>query len=152
MEDPSSPTPDRPQLAMDLAVLSRLYQSRLQQAAADYGLTYTQLALLNHLAAAPEPQSITDLTHALQINQPGVTKVVRRLAVLGFVESTASTTDLRKKYLSLTERGHRRLTAAMGAMERRLEDWFPDWPQRQNDEFAARLAELVETLGLSERD
>ena len=44
------------------------------------GLNLSQFALLNHLLRSQKTiHSINDLTEAMEINQPGVTKIVQRL-------------------------------------------------------------------------
>ena len=72
----------RGEVGFFLAITSQLYQSRLHALVATHDLSYSQFSLLNHLVGAGTPQSISAISNAMEINQPGVTKVVQRLSLI----------------------------------------------------------------------
>ncbi len=125
-------------LGTALGVLSQLVPSRIAALLAPTGLTYSQLVLLNHLARQPDQtSSISELAAALEINQPGVTKAVRRLAEREVVSVGHDDTDARRRLTSLTPTGLRVLHEARDLVGADLARWFDDWA---DDEQLALLA------------
>ena len=58
------------------------------------------------------PQSISDLGRSLNVTQQAMSKTVRELTDLGYVETISDTSDARRKLVQLTARGHDSITAA----------------------------------------
>lgn len=73
-------------------------------AAQKYGLTPTQVAVLN-LIRKTEKATVSTLFRALDFNQGNMSSLCKRLEADGFIEKTKSDEDERKTYLSLTSKG-----------------------------------------------
>ena len=77
-------------------------------AAQSYGLTPTQVAVLN-LIRKTEKATVSSLFKALDFNQGNMSSMCKKLEADGFIYKTKSTDDERKCYLSLTEKAEEAL-------------------------------------------
>jgi DNA-binding MarR family transcriptional regulator len=133
-------------VARNVGVLSQLYQSRMAVLLEPVGLTYNQLALLSHLTAVGEPQPISAIAEAMEINQPGVTKIVKKLTDAGLLATEDSTHDRRVKLVSLTEAGYQQLGQSMQALGSDVAAWFADWSPDDVATLDRLLSELTSFL------
>ncbi|MFI0239909.1 MarR family winged helix-turn-helix transcriptional regulator [Streptomyces sp. NPDC016845] len=100
--------------------------------AGDYGLTRSQVALLDALEAGP--RRVTELAAATGMAQPRVTVILQKLAEAGLVERHRCPDDRRAVRTSLTtdgrdllERGRQRMaTALLTALEGTLDGGIDD--------------------------
>lgn len=141
---PSTPSPGQAlQLGIQLGILSQLVQTRMSQLLAPAGMTYTQVALMSHLWRSENPATISELASALEINQPGVTKVVQRLEAAGLLTVQPSETDRRQKLVSVSDVGVEQLGQTLELIGADLAGWFEGWTAGQTDSFGQQLNQLV---------
>ena len=108
------------QVAIWMGIVSQLYTSRLGQLLSRHSFTTAQFSLLNHLARHHHEQhTISALAAALEVNQPGVTKIVKKLSEMGLIASERDAVDSRKKYVSITQEG-------FAAIQQVQQDLSPD--------------------------
>lgn len=130
---------------MLLAIISQLFTTRVGQVIGGTGLSYTQFSILNHLEAQPDT-SVSDLAAAMEINQPGVSKVVQRLHESGMVAVRTDPRDSRRKRIRLDDAGRRALGTARTALAEDGDDWFVAWPADKLADFRDQLGELATWL------
>lgn len=128
-----------------MAIASQLFTTRVGQVIGTTGLTYTQFSMLNHLEVHPDA-SISDLAAAMEINQPGVSKVVQRLSDLTLVDVRPDPNDSRRKRVSLAAPGTEALKNARAALGVDGEAWFSDWSKDDLASFRNGLAQLTTWL------
>ncbi len=136
----------RDEIGLLLAVSSQLFQSRITQLLARHDLSYSQFSLLSHLRGAAEPSTISALAAAMEINQPGVTKVVKRLHDLGLVTIDGDPADSRKRLVSLAPAAGERLAEIEATLDVDSSSWFDGWPEDQLSQFRDSLADLTAWL------
>jgi len=135
------------QLATLLGIVSQLYTTRMNTLLRQYGFTLSQFALLNHLARNPKNEhSISELTDAMEINQPGVTKLVKKLSEEGFVAVASDREDSRKKLVSITPVGREKILAVSLELAPDVTNWFAAWDTEDLSGFTQHLAKLAEWL------
>ncbi|GAA2703293.1 MULTISPECIES: MarR family winged helix-turn-helix transcriptional regulator [Actinoplanes] len=100
----------------ELAVVHQLSTTRLNRALRPHGVTLTHVAVLSHLAGAPQGCSVGEIAAAMEVNQPAVSKTLRTLTELGAVTAEVAGDDSRRREVRLTARGGELLTTAMLAM------------------------------------
>ena len=137
---------DRPQfaqLATWLAIVSQLYTTRMTHHLNQHGFTITQFSVLNHLARHQHVQhTISDLTQAVEVNQPGATKIVKKLTGMGLLQSQKDTKDSRKKYVSITQAGLAMIQTVQQQLAPDVQAWFADWSSEEMDTFERQLQKL----------
>jgi DNA-binding MarR family transcriptional regulator len=111
-----------------VGIVAQLFQTRTGRLLADADLTYSHFTMLNHLARQPDQtQSIGELADAVEINQPGVTKAVKRLATMELVTTAADPDDSRRRLVTLTRAGGDALEQAFLQLGPEISSWFEDW-------------------------
>lgn len=135
------------QLATALGITSQLYTTRMSQLLSNHDLTIPQFNLLNHLLrAGAKEHTISDLTAALEINQPGVTKIIKKLELLEVVSVKASSQDSRKKLVSITQTGAQVVQTVMMGIGPDVMTWFAEWDEREMAQFTRSLQKLGQWL------
>lgn len=132
-----------------LGVLSQLFQSRMAVLLAPYDLTYTQMAVLSHLQRTDEPQSVSVLAAAMQIQQPGMTKVVKRLEGSSLVTAESDPSDPRKKLVVIADGGRALVGEVETALFTDLAGWFDDWSGEEIASFVRAGWKLANKLDSS---
>lgn len=98
-------------------VASRRIGRFLDRALAETGFTAGQLALLAHIASAPD-DSLAGLARSTGLDQSTLSRNLRTMEGAGLVEIAMVETDLRRRMVWLTELGLRRLAAAIPVWRR----------------------------------
>jgi len=130
------------QLATLLGIVSQLYSTRMNTLLRPHGFTLAQFALLNHLANV-KSQSITELTQAMEINQPGVTKIIQKFEREAWVTVSPDPKDSRKKQISISEAGQQHILTVGAALFPDVKNWFADWDSSQKAQFRQQLASFA---------
>ena len=134
-------------LAVRLGILSQLYTNRMNLLLKEHGFTLSQFSLLNHLvSSANEGHTISDLTEAMEINQPGVTKIVHKLLKEELIDVRTDREDSRKRLVSIANKGREQIRAVNLSLYPDLSEWFQDWQPKEMDEFIAQLEKLSKWL------
>lgn len=128
-----------------MAISSQLFTTRVGQVVGSTGLNYTQFSMLNHLEVHSNA-SISDLAAAMEINQPGVSKVVQRLSETKLVTVHPDPDDSRRKRVSLSPAGTEALSKARDALGIDGEAWFAHWSVPDLTSFRDGLAQLTTWL------
>lgn len=143
MDEPS--TTQAP-LGVLLGIVNQLYRTRMSVIAGRGDLTPTKLALLSHLSRHDGPVSIGELAEVLEINQPGVTKVVRRLAEDGLVTVEASAEDRRRRLVAVTATGLDRMGTTLALVSTDMATWFEGWSDDDLTSFTTQIDRLAAWL------
>ena len=125
-----------------MAIASQLFTTRVATIVGQAQLTYTQFSLLNHLAGQAEA-TISEIAAAMEINQPGVSKVVQKLVEVDLIEVNQDPDDSRRRRVSITSAGRARLAESQRLLEEDGAGWFADWEAAERVEFRDHLATLV---------
>jgi DNA-binding MarR family transcriptional regulator len=91
-------------------LISRFLESRMQAT----GLTLAQFGLMTHIASAGD-DTIGSLAERAGLDQSTLSRNLRHLEQAGLIEIAAVEQDLRRRAVWLTEKGARRLEAAVPA-------------------------------------
>lgn len=131
------------QLATALGIVNQLYTTRMNQLLGQHDLTIAQFGLLNHLLrSGSEAHTVSELTAALEINQPGVTKIIKKLSQLDLVSVQTSAADSRKKQIAITGAGAQAIQKVMMGLGPDVFQWFADWEEDEMGQFTQSLQRL----------
>lgn len=125
---------------------------------AQYGISGSQWGLLRTLHRAEQEGlpglRLTDLGERLLIRPPSVTTAVDRTEEMGLVARTASSTDMRAKYVSLTQAGRDLLVRIQADHKAQVQEVLSGLTQQQQrtlhellDRWGEHLEEMAENNG-----
>lgn len=93
---------------LKIAIINRAFRKRMDEKAADMGLTSVQLRVLGSIsrleASGVEEIHQNDLERIEHVTHPAMTKLLQRLESKGFVRCVPSDKDRRYKVISSTEK------------------------------------------------
>ena len=135
------------QILLWLGSAEKRLVTRANRALKGAELPYAQFLILDHLASLPgQGWTVTELASALETGQPGVSKILNRLAAKNYVRVESGLDDRRLKRHFLTESGFsahgdasRRLAPQAGAV-------FRDWQAGDIDTLHKLLYRLKSDL------
>jgi DNA-binding MarR family transcriptional regulator len=97
---------------MNIRLAARLITRFIETRMEETGLTVSQFGLMTQIAAGPD-DTIGALAERLGLDQSSLSRNLRGLERAGLVEITIAEKDLRRRSVSLTEKGARGLEAAI---------------------------------------
>ncbi len=136
-----------------LGILTQLYQNRMNQLLAPHELNTAHFALLNHLARHTEhPHTLSDLTAAMELNQPAVSKVINKFAKAGWVSVEKDQQDSRKKWVAITPLGNQLVINVLKEIGPDVAQWFAGWQEDEIEQFGKYMQRLVGWLDTNRLD
>ncbi len=115
-------------ILISLGIINQLTNTLLSKKLAKYGLNPSQFDLLTHLMRhSDKPQTVSQLAQVMQMNQPGVTKVVNKLHQMKFINIEKGEHDGRKKWVSITPLGLTKVKEAYESLAPYLSKAFEEW-------------------------
>jgi DNA-binding MarR family transcriptional regulator len=135
------------QILIWLGAAEQRLVTRVTRALKGVDLPYAQFVILNHLASLPAGGwTVTELASVLEIGQPGVSKILHRLANKGYVQIDTDPGDARVRRHRLTRDG----AVAHGEAFRRIipqaENIFSGWQDAEIDALHRLLYKLKSSL------
>ena len=110
----------------------------------DFDTTCTQvefLSCLEELTREGNPVTQKDIAEFLDRDKNTVSEVMRSLEKRGYITRTVSDSDLRAKYIRLTDKGYDLLEKSVREMVRMNERFFPE--HDENDELKKLLMKYL---------
>jgi len=135
------------QILIWLGAAERRLLTRVNRALKGGDLPYAQFVVLNHLASLPGAAwTVSGLASALETGQPGVSKVIHRLAAKGYVHMDPDPGDGRVKRHRLTQAGELAYRAAFRRITPQADDIFSGWENADIDALHHLLYRLKSSL------
>jgi DNA-binding MarR family transcriptional regulator len=129
----------------ELAVVQRLSQTRFNRALRPLGLSMTQVSVLARLTG-PDGATVGELAQGMEINQPGISKIVAGLTTQGAVRVASVQDDARRRLVHLTPTGRRLLDQARTALHPEASVIFGELDDAQLETLHALLVQVRERL------
>ncbi|WP_336500346.1 MarR family winged helix-turn-helix transcriptional regulator [Microbacterium paraoxydans] len=103
-----------------------------------------RLRMLEALAAAPEPLSVSALGQAIGVDQPRASRLVQQGVQAGFVRREADPDDARRTRIALTEEGRRLARGMRGERREMLGRALESFTEKERTELARLLTKLAD--------
>ena len=130
-----------------LGIIKQLMTTRQNRQFEGKELTLSQFGLLNHFTHVPDRSwTITDLANVMEMNQPGITKIVTILVDKKLLSSTLDKCDKRKRYLKITPKGLELCADTFKSLLPEISDVFGDWDDGSLKQFDKQLEKLMAWL------
>lgn len=144
----SSPV-DRSELIYEtlsaISVLQQLLTSRTSQLVGSE-LPVPQFAMLNYFQRMDCELTVTDLAHAFQSPQPGITKTVQKLLAKKYLVASADAGDRRRKILQITQAGREAHRNAVQKLAPDAFALFEDWTFDEMLSFSRQVERLKDWI------
>ena len=122
-------------------IIAQLSRSRASHHLASHDLPFPLFVLLRHFCHDPEREwTIGQLAAAFEVQQPGMTKQVRKLLDLKLLRARPDNSDKRIRWLSVTEAGQQLRDELLATLAPDQKAIFATWS-------ATDLADLQRLLG-----
>jgi DNA-binding MarR family transcriptional regulator len=132
------------QVALLLGMVGQLQIARGAKMLAPLGLNRSKLAVLQYIADHRQA-TISEMSTQLEINQPGITKIVQQFLADGLVK-TSDTDDKRVKHLTITKKGQGKYSATLTALLPEISQPYREWSKEELKTFVASLDKLKRWL------
>ena len=127
-----------------LGIIQQLMTTRQNRLFAGRELSLSQFALLNHFTHEPERSwTVTELAEVMEMNQPGITKIVTLLLDKGLLKSKLDKTDKRKRYLTISEKGLTLCNETFPSLLPDISQVFSEWDEKSLKQFHKQLDKLM---------
>jgi len=121
--------------------------TRVNRALKGSDLPYAQFVVLSHLASLPgEFWTVTALAAAMETGQPGVSKILHRLAAKGLIQAAPDAGDGRIRRHRLTPAGEAAYREAARRIAPLSHDIFTDWTETDIETLHTLLYRLKSSL------
>jgi DNA-binding MarR family transcriptional regulator len=130
-----------------LGIIQQLMTTRQNRLFEGRELTLPQFGVLNHFTHAPEQSwTVTDLAEVMEMNQPGITKIVAVLIDQGLLSATPDQSDKRKRYLKITPKGLMLCRHTFQSLLPEISQVFRGWDDVSLKQFHRQLEKLMNWL------
>lgn len=130
-----------------LGIIQQLMTTRQNHHFEGKELTLSQFGLLNHFTHQPGKYwTVTDLADVMEMNQPGITKIVTMLVNKKLLLSTPDELDKRKRYLKITTKGLVLCRDTFKSLLPEISAVFGEWDDNSLKQFHQQLEKLMTWL------
>lgn len=125
-------------------IIRQLMTTRQNCFFADRELTLSQFGVLNHFVHdAQRSWTITELVNVMEMNQPGITKIVSVLLDKGLLQSRLDEIDKRKRHLTITQKGLVFCEDTFRSLLPEISQMFAGWNDGSLNQFHQHLEKLM---------
>jgi DNA-binding MarR family transcriptional regulator len=140
-------------VAILFGILQQLLTTRQNKLFANLSITSSQFGLLIHFTHKPTRSwLVSELTNVMEMNQPGITKVVTQLVDKGLLLATPDTSDRRKKYLKITEKGLETCSNTLNSFAPDIQNIYSSFANDELSELEQHLKKLMAWLDNNRND
>lgn len=126
-----------------LGIVAQLYNTRMHALLSTHNMTLTQFSVLSYLVRnQPQKATISDIADAIEVNQPGATKIVKKFVTMDLLTVEKDSVDARKRFVSITPQGLATFGAVQRSMGPDIVQWFADWHADELDTLLGNLQKL----------
>lgn len=104
-----------------------------------------RLRLLDALAAASAPLSVSELAEAVGVDQPRASRLVQQVAHLGLVRREADPDDARRTRVALTDEGRAMVSGFRGERRSAVDAALSSFSEEERAELARLLTKLADS-------
>lgn len=130
-----------------LGIIQQLMTTRQNRLFVGMPLTLSQFGVLNHFTHDPDRSwTVTALAEVMEMNQPGITKIVTVLLNKELLSATEDALDKRKRYLTITKIGQELCNETFRSLLPDISQTFSDWDDQDLNQFHQHLEKLKDWL------
>ena len=106
----------------------QLIQTRTKKLFKNFTISTSEFSLLSHLRHNPERSwIISELVEVMEMNQPGITKLVASLCNKSAINTEVDKFDRRKRHISISQKGLQICNEVLQKLQPDISLCFSDW-------------------------
>ena len=125
-----------------LAIAAHYQNAHIEQILKPFDMTGPQFALANHLVRLGNPQRISTLAAAMELQQPAISKIVRKFETEGWIKITDDQQDKRVRWVKAEPSLKTVLEEIYKHLKPDMEACFADWSEAELTSFQTCLQRL----------
>lgn len=134
-------------LMTQIGIIQQLLATRQAKHFAKLELSYSQFTILKHFSNNPEKEwTITSLADVMEMNQPGITKVVSKLIDKNLLSAKSDSQDARKKHLKITPQGLSLCDKIIRSLIPDISNMLSSWDDNQLIDMQIHIEKLMRWL------
>ncbi|PMJ90740.1 MarR family winged helix-turn-helix transcriptional regulator [Vibrio sp. 10N.261.55.A7] len=134
-------------LIVQLGIVRQLMATREAKLFSKLPLNSSQFGVLNHFTHNPDRSwTVTELADVMEMNQPGITKIISVLLDKNLLESISDSQDKRRRYLKITTQGQTVTKDIMSALMPDVSHVFSNWQDDELMQLQGNMEKLMRWL------
>nr|WP_282437206.1 MarR family transcriptional regulator [Vibrio amylolyticus] len=134
-------------MIVQLGIVRQLMATREAALFSSLPLNPSQFGVLNHFTHKPDRSwTVTDLARVMEMNQPGITKIISVLLEKNLLESISDIEDKRRRYLKITSQGLRLCEETMASLMPDISHLFSNWQDEELNQMQEHTEKLMRWL------
>ncbi|MGF1721376.1 MarR family winged helix-turn-helix transcriptional regulator [Vibrio kyushuensis] len=134
-------------LIVQLGIVRQLMATREATLFASMPLNPSQFGVLNHFTHNPKRSwTVTELADVMEMNQPGITKIISVLHEKGLLESVSDIEDKRRRHLKITDQGLKLSGEIMNSLMPDISHLFSEWEDDDLAQMQQHMNKLMRWL------
>ncbi|MEH6578931.1 MAG: MarR family winged helix-turn-helix transcriptional regulator [Amphritea sp.] len=134
-------------LMVQLGIIRQLMATREAKLFANVSLNPSQFGVLNHFTHNPKRSwTVTELAEVMEMNQPGITKIVSFLLDQKLLESVSDKDDKRRRHLKITVQGLKLCDDIIGSLLPDVSHIFGSWEDGEISQMHEHMEKLMRWL------
>jgi len=127
-----------------LGIIQQLMTTRQGKLFSNNSVNPSQFAVLNHFTHTPDRSwTVTELADVMEMNQPGITKIVSVLMEKNLLKARPDDQDKRKRHLMITAQGMQLCSDTFISLMPDVSHAFASWDNPDLDQFKGYLEKLM---------
>ena len=132
---------------INLGIIQQLMATRQLKLFRNLEISYSQFSLLAHFSHNPDRSwTVTELAVVMEMNQPGITKVVASLLNKKLMSAAIDQHDSRKRHIKITPQGLNLFQQTMNKLLPDASYILENWTKTDLNEFQNHLEKLMQIL------
>jgi DNA-binding MarR family transcriptional regulator len=128
-------------------IIQQLMHTRTHKLFKNFTISTSEFSLLSHFSHKPERSwIISELVEVMEMNQPGITKLVASLSEKSALSAKIDEFDKRKRHLTITQKGLQLYNDIMQKLQPDISLCFADWQDKELQQMLKHSEKLMEWL------
>ncbi|MDO6525249.1 MarR family winged helix-turn-helix transcriptional regulator [Motilimonas sp. 1_MG-2023] len=134
-------------IMIQLGIIQQLMTTRTHQLFKNFSINPSEFSLLSHFSHQPTRSwTISELANVMEMNQPGITKLVASLLDKSALHAEVDAQDKRKRHLTITKQGLNLCGEIMQKLQPDISACFADWQDQELDQLLATSEKMMRWL------
>ena len=134
-------------IIIQLGIIQQLMTTRSNILFKKLAITTSEFSILNHFSHQPDRTwTVSELAQVMEMNQPGITKLVANLIDKSALSVRIDEIDKRKRHLLITQQGLNLCAEILNKLQPDISHCFANWQDEQLEQLLNSSEKLMQWL------